>query len=151
MISGITFFPEASSQNCQYDFGDYSFNGRLISDLSEWFLGLLFPRKPHLRISKWLPGLLFPRKPHLRIFNMISGITFSSEASSQIYQNGFRDYFFPGSLISESSDSQALGCDINFLPQCTHAFSEFSRFPAQMQWVVRFVGIFDRLIHRVHP
>ena len=121
MISGITFFPEASSQNCQYDFGDYSFNGRLISDLSEWFPGLLFQRKAHLRISKWLPGLLFswkshlriskwlpgllfPRKPHLRIFNMISGITFSSEASSQNCQYDFWDYFFLGSLISDLSE-----------------------------------------------
>ena len=134
MASGITLSTEASSQIHQNSFRDYFYNGSLISDLSEWFL-----------------GLLFPRKPHLRIVNMISGITFSSEASSQIYQNGFRDYFFPGSLISESSDSQALGCDINFLPQCTHAFSEFSRILAKLEWIFRSVGIFDSFIHCVHP
>ena len=57
-------------------------------------------------------------------------------------------------LLSDRFDhahSQVLGCDTDFRSACTHAFSEFSHFPAKIQWIFRFVGIFDRLIHFVHP
>ena len=46
---------------------------------------------------------------------------------------------------------RALGCNTDFLPVCTHAFSEFPRFSAKIQWIFHSVGIFDSLIHHVHP
>ena len=47
--------------------------------------------------------------------------------------------------------SCALGCDTDFQPVCTHAFPEFDRFLIKIQTIFHLVGIFERLIHHVHP